>query len=857
MPPGSVGRTLLFLLFAGLRATAADPDFDPAALQARVRNLRPVVEDILEQSLGKPVAVAVVTPEALETIVSAEMVAPLGESHGDRASEDLRHARVREAKLVARYLLGEVDPESARLLICPENFERVAALDPAWKGVASQEFLDTVLLHELVHVYHQRRFGLRRFLRTPDSVEQTAARRCVLEGHAQYVTRRAARRAGLGDAFRIFVATQTEVPPGIEDAGTRREMEAIRLQAAFAYVEGEKFVGAIVKELGYAKAVARIFAEPPTSLELVAWPNNYLRPPVATVDLDRIAARIGRLLAERGRNLQVHAMTKVTVRMALAPAGEAAVARAMQGFRAAKAVVVQQRRTDVPLAVVSILACRDAHAAQALYDAEVSTSKNKDELFRGEQSPTRILSARYEELRVGDALGVLGTKEVEITQLGVRQTVEFAVLRDRELVFEIMYNVDPSETGRCRRLARRVQTLARARPWGAKGAEAIAAFVVALDDDSWGTRWRAARNLARSRRQDPAIEPALRRALADGDPAVRLAAFLGLAARFRLTPTERAAFDRDEDWEVRVASLETPAEDHVARLQRALEDTHPAVRRSAFVLLTELGEADTVSWRRLRFGILDGNAGVRLAALLALTPKRIVGRLDGAEFAALMLEALRDPHPHVRREAAELSRHADPAVKGVVPGVAAALRDDAFVARLAAVKSLAEFGGLAAPAVPDLVRLLDDAALRKNAARALGRIGPPAKGALPRLSAALEHRDRDFRFEAALALRRIGYPREKLVAVFADCLRRAKSEHHRTLAAEFLADVGAHDHVPDLVRALDDPSGWVRRTVAEALGKLQAREALPALRKLTERDESEAVQAAARDAIRSIEGESR
>jgi HEAT repeat protein len=849
-----VGRTLLFLLSAGLRATAADPDFDPAALQARVRMLRPVVEDILGQSLGKPVAVAVVTREALEPIVNADMVAPLGEGRGDPVSEDLHQARVREAKLVARYLLGKVDPASERLLICPKNFERVAALDPAWRGVSSQELLDTVLLRGLVHVYHQRRFGLRRFLGTLDFSERFLARQCVLEGHAQYVTRRAARRTGLDDAFRLFVATQTEVPPGIEDGDTRRAMEAVRAQATLTHIGGETFVGAVVEELGYANAVARIFAEPPTSLELVSWPSDYLGPP-ATAGLDRIAARIGRLLAERGRNLQVHAMTKGIVRMALAPAGEAAVTRAMQGFRAAKAVVVQQRRADVPLAVVSILACTDARAAQAMYDAEVSTSKNKDELFSGEQNPTRILSARYEELRVGGALGVLGTKEVEVTQLGVRQTVEFAVLHDRDLVFEIMYSVDPSETGRCRRLARRVQVLARAEPWGVKGAAAIAAFVAALDDDSWSKRWRAVRNLARTKRRDAAIEPALRRALEDAEPAVRLAALGGLALRKRLTPADRAAFDRDADWEVRVASLEMASEDHAARLRRAFEDPHPAVRRQAFVLLTGQMEADSVPWERLREGLRDGNPGVRLAALETIAMSR-TSRFDRTEFAALMLEALRDPHPHVRREAAEQLSHADPALEGVVPGVVAALRDDAFVVRLAARMSLADFGGRAAPAVPDLLSKLDDAALRTAAAGALGRIGPPAEAALPKLAAALEDEDRDYRFEVALALRRIGYPEEKLLPVFVDGLRRAKSEHHRTLAAEFLADVGAHAHVPDLIRTLDDPSDWVRRKVAEALGKLKARAALDALARLTA-DESEAVQAAARDAIRSIEGETR
>ncbi|MHC4974504.1 MAG: HEAT repeat domain-containing protein [Planctomycetota bacterium] len=852
MSPGSVGRTLLFLLFLGLPAPAAEPDFDPAALQERVRQLRPVVEDILGESLGKPVSISITTEKELEEMVTAEMTELRGAVEGGARGEELRKACGREAGLMSRLVLGKVGLDADRLLVCPPNFRRIAEFDPAWKGVLSQEYLDLVLLHELVHVHQQRRYGLRRFFGKPTTLEWIQVRQCVLEGHAQYVARRAARRLGHDDAFRLFVATQTEVPPGVEDAGTRHLMEVIQAMASSTYVDGEKFVTAIVKEFDYPKAVARIFAEPPTSLAQVSRPRDYLNPPAAGVDLDRIMARISRLLAERGKNPQTIAMTAGTLRVALAPAGKAAVKKALEGLRAAKVVFVQQRKAGTPLAVVGVLQCTDADAARAMYDAEVSTSKKKDELFKGKESPTRILSARYGELRVGDATGILGTKEVQITQLGVRQIVEFAVLRDRELVFEFMYNVDPSELGRCRRLARRVHALARATPWAVKGAEATAAFVGALDDESWSTRWRAARNLARTKRTDATIEPALRRALQDADPDVRLAAWAGLAARKELTPAERVAFDRDEDWEVRVASLETESEDHVARLQRALGDPHAAVRRYALVQLKERGESDSVPWERLRAAIRDVNVGVRVAAIEALTWTRIQ-KLDATEFAVLILAALQDPHPHVRREAVEQLAHADPEVDGVVAGAVAALHDEAFVVRLDALSALADFGEHAAPAVPELIRLLDDSVLRDNAMRTLGKIGPPAKAAQPKLVAALEDTDRDIRYEAADALRRIGYPMKRLLPVFVDALKNAKSEYDRTTAAEVLAEAEARDHIPDLIRALDDPSDWVRRTVIEALADLGAREALPKLRRLTE-DPSEAVQAAARKAVSRLGG---
>ena len=59
--------------------------------------------------------------------------------------------------------------------------------------------------------------------------------------------------------------------------------------------------------------------------------------------------------------------------------------------------------------------------------------------------------------------------------------------------------------------------------------------------------------------------------------------------------------------------------------------------------------------------------------------------------------------------------------------------------RLKGVEVLGRMGSAAEPAVPDLVRLLDDAdpEVRKAAARTLGRIGPTAEAAVPALMRAL------------------------------------------------------------------------------------------------------------------------
>jgi transglutaminase-like putative cysteine protease len=83
-----------------------------------------------------------------------------------------------------------------------------------------------------------------------------------------------------------------------------------------------------------------------------------------------------------------------------------------------------------------------------------------------------------------------------------------------------------------------------------------------------------------------------------------------------------------------------------------------------------------------------------------------------------------------------LSRIGEPAV----PALVSALSDPDPKVRLQAARALARIGPPARDAVPALTRALDDTdlAVRANAARALGQIGPNASSAVPDLIRSLK-----------------------------------------------------------------------------------------------------------------------
>jgi HEAT repeat protein len=832
-----VRRGLVLLLLAAC-APAQEADYGLEALRARVEALRPDVEAALGAPLGDAVDVRIITPGALKELIAKEAEAQRAAIAGGPRGETLRETCANEATLASQILLAKVELETGAIHVCPENFRRIADLDASWKGLLSQDALDAVLLHEMVHVYQVRRFGLARFVAALPSIEQLSARSAVIEGHAQYVGRIATKRRGLDAAAGLIDRTQTEVPASIQDPALRHFAEIVGANLAFAYVEGEKFVGAVAAKVGYEKAVERIFASPPGTLRAVSNPAEYLDPPAEDTSLEEMASLVQRLLTERGGMTQVLPFPIPAVRAALAPAGPKTVESAMRAFDKGLAIAA----AGDPNMTVAFLSGRDEEAGRVLYEADVATSKAKDELFGKAGSQIRIVSAEYKAVSLEGADGIEAVKTVEVG-MGLRQRIETVVVRRGELVLETMV-IDASTPGQATRLAREVLELMRgaevADPWdGKKGDEARKALLGALGDPHWGVRWRATRNLARMK-GNAEIDAALERMFKDTDASVSSDAMRALVRRGRMfngTDEEAAAHP---SWEVRLAyqrtmaEQETDQEARASRLVAALEDEHPAVRAYAFGKLDELDLSDRIPWERMRAGIEDTDGAVRMAAIEALG----WGELP-ADAKDVILKALGDGNPRVRDNAIDHLRQwaREPQV---TDALIRALADESSLVRRNAASMLDD----APAAVPGLVRLLDDEFARETAAETLGEIGVADPEAMRKLEGSLKTGDLDFRFEVARALRRLGRGSADLAPVFAETLRKGE-EWDRDDAARELGKLGesARPHVADLAAALKDEDADVRKATAEALGNLGAiaEEALPALETLGGKEEEERV----------------
>jgi PAS domain S-box-containing protein len=165
--------------------------------------------------------------------------------------------------------------------------------------------------------------------------------------------------------------------------------------------------------------------------------------------------------------------------------------------------------------------------------------------------------------------------------------------------------------------------------------------------------------------------------------------------------------------------------------------------------------------------------------------------------------------------------------------ISALCSKDSNVRRQAA-EALGNIGPEAKAAVPALIESLKDGeeGVREAAAKSLGKIGPEAKAAVQALIEMLKDEDKYVLGAATEALGYIGIEAKAAVPTLIGALKDPDIDFRR-LAARTLGKIGpeAKAAVPALVEALKDNDGNVRWFTAEALKKINTPEAKKALEK--------------------------
>ena len=217
--------------------------------------------------------------------------------------------------------------------------------------------------------------------------------------------------------------------------------------------------------------------------------------------------------------------------------------------------------------------------------------------------------------------------------------------------------------------------------------------------------------------------PVLIRASEKGGPSVRLEAIRALA------------------------QIQPPAPETITTLSQAMRDTDPAIQRAAAAALGDLGAVSVLAQ-----ALKDPDNNVRRNAVRPLRRVVIRDRSDPAATKAVvaaLADALKDPDGAVRRAAASSLGALGPVAADAIPSLATTTMDSDPSVRNATIEALGRMGSPAA--VPVLVQALKDPQTASLAVRALGNLGPTARGAIPALREfQLQHGTSHSEVEAAI-----------------------------------------------------------------------------------------------------------
>lgn len=153
--------------------------------------------------------------------------------------------------------------------------------------------------------------------------------------------------------------------------------------------------------------------------------------------------------------------------------------------------------------------------------------------------------------------------------------------------------------------------------------------------------------------------------------------------------------------------------------------------------------------------------------------------------------------------------------------------DDVDTNRGVAIDKICNMGEQAAPAVPELIKLLDDPVARQYVCFDLRHVGPAARAAIPKLSELVRSSgDALARAHAAEALGLLGADAAEAVPALAEALKSDEANMVKLKAAHALGEIGsaARSALPVLEEAAAAGPGNVRFACTQAIASIRSEE---------------------------------
>jgi HEAT repeat protein len=826
--------------------------FSTPALEQRVARVQSVVEECVGRSLS-------LHPIRVRPISIREYV-HLGSQGGTPESADLREF-MRSARANGR--IAEYHPSTIEIIVFPET---ILSLPPS----SRESILDVALAHELVHVYQDRILRLRFKLDSPNA-EERAAWRATLEGHAEYLARKAAILLNAQSAFEQLASLRR-----LDPSGACKESEhqwalsvATGPMTEFYYESGAHFVASVARSLGDEAAASTIFANPPRTLVEVDRPSVYLG-----ADKAKHPSTIGMFY---GASVQSRAVPRTYLSLQLARADPDSTPGVMRDVldatsmtltlergalrgRRGRALLVRTASPTSARAFAQKL--RDSIEASRFWIGLGASTWSVDHLGNSRPTPSNAsyiaMRLRSPEKREGDH-------------------VHCCVVRNNSLVLQLLVWAPPRDSPFVVSMARRFFCVDRPR----EDSEACIRDsdpnrrLLALFDPVFNSRLdkplmssliddidgevRAAAMEALKDAPEEVASAILESATLHRDPAVRARA----CGQIALLPRRKRLASllhllEDQVGDVRRAAVEASASYGAStirmQVERLLGDPDPRVRAAAsraiaqqsdvdvghrLRLLLPLVDDDSLHVRQIVWSALgelsvyvgvpelvlyraldDPNIGVRLSAVDCL--KFVVTPRLGA-----IRRALADPSATVRAWASLLLVPHGERAKQLVPCLIKALDDPAC--RFGALDALRRIK--APEALPSYCRLLEDTAYRSFAAESLSSLG--LAETTPVFVALLRDWDPMIRCLAVDQLRKWDCAPPDATAILGAVLTESSSWAARKRAVRVLglSQVRSREAIPLLVRALEDASSEVRLQAAVSLGTIRpvSRDAVLAL----------------------------